>query len=565
MASGTSIIEKLDLQLSHLLSGWNIYTTVLALFLLLFVAYPLLVWAEPDTHPMLLARQAYPSRVRQPRESAVYRSLETPHEYPLRTGLGVRDPGTPKYGRGRDGDLRDIWTQALKGYVGPDGEASPQRGRILTVLGKEEVVEHNLDDMSREINIIGQKVRHHGGKRVAVYLPNSTELLSTVFASAFYQFTPILLPYDQSLDTIAEFLQKTQPDFLVAAAGVFPLSDLVEQYAGLKEIIWVVEQGSRHMDWNENVGNSRGSLEVSVWHNVVEENERAAVNELPSGQPSDESTNLVTIWQKEKHDSGEIIEFSQDNLIAGVAALISFLPVRQRLGPSDLFLPADSLTFIYPLTHTLAALFSNSSIAFNSVSGPEADLALATRSVAPTVVVASPDSVFRTFGKGAYQNKGPLTATKYWRHSRALAEGRMPKGALDRAAPAVGNTPGKLRLIYVSERASTKASPLSSARLSDIRIFTGARVIYALTAPKVAGAVAQTNLFDYRREKSDSSHFGVPLSSLEIKLVDTETHKTVEDQAPQGEIVVKGPAVVGGEAALGVLGTFRDDHTLAYA
>jgi len=34
--------------------------------------------------------------------------------------------------------------------------------------------------------------------------------------------------------------------------------------------------------------------------------------------------------------------------------------------------------------------------------------------------------------------------------------------------------------------------------------------------------------------------------------------------ADQRQIIVRGPAVVGDEAALEVIGTFRDDHTLAY-
>jgi hypothetical protein len=34
---------------------------------------------DPDTHPLLLARQALASYVRQPGESAVFRSPETPH------------------------------------------------------------------------------------------------------------------------------------------------------------------------------------------------------------------------------------------------------------------------------------------------------------------------------------------------------------------------------------------------------------------------------------------------------------------------------------------------------
>jgi hypothetical protein len=51
-----------------------------------------------------------------------------------------------------------------------------------------------------------------------------------------------------------------------------------------------------------------------------------------------------------------------------------------------------------------------------------------------------------------------------------------------------------------------------------MRIFTGARVLYALTAAKVAGALFQTHAYDYRRD-SGPSHFGPPLSSVEIKLV----------------------------------------------
>ncbi|KAK5122519.1 hypothetical protein LTR16_004069, partial [Cryomyces antarcticus] len=131
----------------------------------------------------------------------------------------------------------------------------------------------------------------------------------------------------------------------------------------------------------------------------------------------------------------------------------------------------------------------------------------------------------------------------------------------------VGSTPGKLRLLFVSERVGAGSPPLTSEQLSDLRVFTGARVIYALTAAQVAGAVSQTSIFDYRREEGRSgkhSHFGIPLSSVEVKLVDTLTHRTTDKGNPEGEITVLGPAVAGGKAALGVMGTFRADHTLAY-
>ena len=124
----------------------------------------------------------------------------------------------------------------------------------------------------------------------------------------------------------------------------------------------------------------------------------------------------------------------------------------------------------------------------------------------------------------------------------------------------MGTSPGKLRLLFVSERAGLNTPPLSSEDLSDLRIYTKARVIYALTAAKVAGAVTQTNMYDYRRGLTPSnkhSHFGVPLSCLEIKLKDNGPHKTTDEQNA-GQVVVTGASVAGGETALGVNGTLCD-------
>jgi hypothetical protein len=57
---------------------------------------------------------------------------------PLNTGLNVKDTGASKWSRGRDGDLRDIWKRAAEG--GENGA----KGRILTVLGSQNVVDHKL-------------------------------------------------------------------------------------------------------------------------------------------------------------------------------------------------------------------------------------------------------------------------------------------------------------------------------------------------------------------------------------------------------------------------------------
>ena len=73
------IVEQLDEQIANLLSGYNVYTTVLLVGVLGFIGWVVYDTSDADTHPLLLARQAQASYVRNPGESAVYRSPETPH------------------------------------------------------------------------------------------------------------------------------------------------------------------------------------------------------------------------------------------------------------------------------------------------------------------------------------------------------------------------------------------------------------------------------------------------------------------------------------------------------
>lgn len=180
-ASGTA--ERLDAAIAEFFSSWNIWTTALLVLLTIFLLYPVLTGSDPDTHPFLLARQAQVAPIRQPGESAVYRAIDIPHGYPLRAGLGVKDPGTPKWSAGRPGDLRDVWRAAVRGAVKEDGTPTGEKGKVLTVLGTEKVVEHDLADLTLGINVIGQYVKRNNGQSVAVCLSNSVELLSCIFGT----------------------------------------------------------------------------------------------------------------------------------------------------------------------------------------------------------------------------------------------------------------------------------------------------------------------------------------------------------------------------------------------
>lgn len=169
------LAERLDALVADFFSSWNIYSTLVALALAALILYPVIAYEEPDTHPLLLARQGRASPVRHPNESAIYRSNDVPHGYPLRTGLSVKDANTPRYGQGRDGDLRDIWRAVVQG--GDNGE----KGLLMSIHGKEASKDHNLEDVTKEIALIGQYLQKCGHKRLAVYLPNCVELLTSLF------------------------------------------------------------------------------------------------------------------------------------------------------------------------------------------------------------------------------------------------------------------------------------------------------------------------------------------------------------------------------------------------
>lgn len=181
MAIGDTLLVRIDTVLNDISAGWGLSTTIIASLLSFFLAYPWLTWKDPDTHPFLLARQATAAPIRQPGESAVYRSTEVPYGYPLRSGLDVKDAGVPKWSSGRNGDLRDIWAQAMRGPLKEDGSESGPKSKLLTVLGRQKVIERSLESVTVEINVIGKFIQSTKGKRVAVCLSNSVELLASIF------------------------------------------------------------------------------------------------------------------------------------------------------------------------------------------------------------------------------------------------------------------------------------------------------------------------------------------------------------------------------------------------
>lgn len=132
-------------------------------------------------------------------------------------------------------------------------------------------------------------------------------------AAPFYGFTPILIPQGQSLEKLTELLNRTQANVLVAAAGTIPIKELSKNYSGLKQVVWVVERLSRHMDWNEIPEGFGGKADVLAWHDIVDQKESDS-SEVPADVTGSKQPSIVTVSQS--HGSGiddyEIVEFTSE-------------------------------------------------------------------------------------------------------------------------------------------------------------------------------------------------------------------------------------------------------------
>lgn len=225
--------------------------------------------------------------------------------------------------------------------------------------------------------------------------------------------------------------------------------------------------------------------------------------------------------------------------MAAISALGSALPRNQRFSSSDLVLSIDSLSRSYPLCQIFNALFSNASIALNSVAGENVDFALATNGVSPTVIIASSQTMSEYHDRIMKPHTGLVSSLGRWLQARTLDAGNMPSknffSQLAQVGPTAELSLEKLRLLCISHRVDADASVrMTSEQLTDLRIYLGTRIVYALTGPGIAGAIAQTNVFDYR-DLSGPSHFGSPLSSTEVTLTGVSEQQASEEN-PEGEV-----------------------------
>ena len=106
-------------------------------------------------------------------------------------------------------------------------------------------------------------------------------------------------------------LKDSRADCIVAAAGSLPLEGLFNQYSGLRQVVWVAERSSRHMDWNEVPEGVGGKADIAVWHEIVDEKGDASSSELPASIPDEALSSIVIISNKPNSHDYSMVTFTQ--------------------------------------------------------------------------------------------------------------------------------------------------------------------------------------------------------------------------------------------------------------
>lgn len=154
--------------------------------------------------------------------------------------------------------------------------------------------------------------------------------MQTLTAGSFYGFKIVLIPHNLPAATLSSHLQNSKADALIAEAGSVDLSLVMKGNKQVSVVIWVANYGNRHMDWHEVPKDVKGTLEVSVWHELAEGDKDLAGFDVPEYDPTTPAPAVNTVWPSDCQ-SGEFIDFKQEvrdlpgnqNPLGHVAAMLS--------------------------------------------------------------------------------------------------------------------------------------------------------------------------------------------------------------------------------------------------
>ncbi|KAL1735144.1 AMP-binding enzyme-domain-containing protein [Schizophyllum commune] len=483
---------------------------------------------QPLVHPILLGRQSDTSKVRNAKESPVYRNYGT--------GLMGRFPVRPN---------KDV--TVLSDLVRSDQD-TPRTlfNTKITNMQLQDRVASFGTGLLRLANLVP------GESSVLLLLNDSIEFLISDLALSSHSIPSITLSSATLLDPVLE-QHPTTPiithvDFLTSI-----LELIYESGDEAHHTIVVVGEPSPRV-----MASVASRITVLQFADVEREGFRVEKTLSPIPKPND----VFSLAYYPNGEGLQGVQLTHANLTAGVCAVKAMIPQQQAVSTLDTFVSAHSLSTAYGRAIAYAAVYEGVSFATldstkqfrteeNEIPLDVKD-ALSFKSYSipsPTIMFLKPphlQALVTSVLKDARKNI--LLHPFAWRHKVAgLAEGYLTKESLwDRLVydaargGVVGEVAGSLRLLVVS------GGPVPAALLTPARIAFSVPLVNAFTSPLVAGPVLASfalDMQDFPAAPEEPAHVGPPSVNVEARLINVDEDAVARGEDPVGTLLIRGPSV----------------------
>ncbi|KAJ3270477.1 Long-chain-fatty-acid--CoA ligase 5 [Terramyces sp. JEL0728] len=490
----------------------------------------LAVKPEPDVHPAAFREQAVATRTRKPHESAIYRNKNKYHGTPLLDRL--EDKST----------AYELFWEAVKAFGSKPFLG--QRGQLYTFSQIADRVQVFGKGLIEAVKLKPKVDDFHdtlAAQFVGIYLGNSIEWVIADYACLTYGLVSVPLYESFDKDDLHYILNHTELKCIITSTK--SLEKILDSCAKGNRIRHIVLSDLDIIDEeNKDKADLVGVKLVSF--KELEDAGRSIQRSHYVPQPSDIFTICFTSGTTGEPKGAMI---SHRNLVSQAAGTLDLIPIKHRINQGDKhvsFMPM-SLMFERLNLHTIASQGCQIEI----FDGNSSELLEKLESFKPTIFLSVPLVINRLYDRIQQKAKDLpfiykfLYDLSFKRKLYMLENGLLRQNSIydklifNKFQKVIG---GNTRLIV------SGGAPINPIATEYLRIVFGANVLqgYGLTETCAGGFVTQFGDYD----QSFGSHVGVPLSSVEYKLIDIPElgYLVTDSPNPRGQICIRGPGVVGG-------------------
>ncbi|KAJ3258848.1 Long-chain-fatty-acid--CoA ligase 5 [Boothiomyces macroporosus] len=485
---------------------------------------------EPDVHPAAFREQAVATRTRKPNESAIYRNKNRYHGTPLLDALGNK---TTAY---------QLFWDAVKEFG--DKPFLSQNDSVFSfskIADRVEAFGKGLIDRVKLKPKSEVNRETFSYQFVGIFLGNCIEWIIADYACLTFGLVSVPLYESFDGDDLHYILNHTELTCIITSTKCLEkILDSCAKGNSIRQIILC------DLDTIDEENRDKADL-VGVKLVAFKELEDIGksiqkTHYIP--QPSDIFTICFTSGTTGEPKGAMI---SHRNLVSQAAGTLDLIPIKHRIQHSDKhisFMPI-SLMFERLNLHTMASQGCQIEV----FDGTSSELIESLEKFKPSIFLSVPLVINKLHDRIQQKAKALsffyklLYELSYKRKKVMLENGRLRNNSIydqlvfSKFQKVIG---GNTRLIV------SGGAPINPTVTEYLRIIFGANVLqgYGLTETCAGGFVTQFGDYD----QSYGSHVGVPLSSVEYKLIDIPElgYLVTDSPNPRGQICIRGPGVVAG-------------------